>query len=532
MNVLNSTKQTFWHGALLLTVAGLLSKILSALYRVPYQNIAGDIGFYIYQQVYPFYGIALALSLYGFPVVISKMISEEKESQRANEQSVITFSICSLLIVGFIIFICLYLFSTNIAIMMGDHQLAMPIQMVSFSFLLLPFIAVFRGDFQGHENMLPTALSQISEQFIRVGTILILAYILVAEGFDLYDVGTGAVFGSLTGGFAAIAVLLLFRKSTNGNVKLKEYINVFTIQNIQAFPFKTLMFSSVAICITGLTLVLLQLVDSFTLYSHLVGSGQNVVEAKVAKGIFDRGQPLLQLGVVLATSLSLSLVPTIAKAMVEQKRALIIKRSRIALKISIVVGAGATLGLISIMKYTNHMLYTDMKGSTVLSVLSLSVLLTSICLTASAILQGLGYISYTAIFVLVGILVKWSLNSWLIPIYETLGAAVATVLAIGVITLLSGSLLYKELRDSSVLETKLFLKTALAGAGMYMIIKGYEWLFFLYIPFQDSRLVSTLFALSSVLVGGLAFLGLIVGLKVFHKEELLEWVVLEKWVKM
>jgi PST family polysaccharide transporter len=418
--------------------------------------------------------------------------------------------------------------------MMGDHQLAMPIQVVSFSFLLLPFISVFRGYFQGHENMLPTALSQISEQVIRVGTILILAYILVSGGFDLYDVGTGAFFGSITGGFAAIAILLLFRKSTNanGNMKFKEYINAFTIQNIRAFPFKTLMISSFAICTTGLTLVLLQLVDSFTLYSHLVSSGQNAVEAKVAKGIFDRGQPLLQLGVVLATSLSLSLVPTIAKARVDQRRVLIIKRSRIAVKISVVVGAGATFGLISIMKYTNHMLFTDMNGSTVLSVLSLSVLLASISLTASAILQGLGYISYTAIFVLVGILVKWGLNKWLIPYYETLGAAVATVIAIGVITLLSGMLLYKVIRDRSILETKLFLKTSLAGVGMYMIIKGYEWLFFLSIPFQNSRLISTLFALSSILIGGLAFLGFILGLKVFHKEELLEWPVLKKWVKM
>lgn len=70
-------------GALLLTLAGLISKILSAGYRIPLQNLTGDVGFYIYQQVYPFLGIAMMLSLYGFPQAISKIIIEiKKEGKR------------------------------------------------------------------------------------------------------------------------------------------------------------------------------------------------------------------------------------------------------------------------------------------------------------------------------------------------------------------------------------------------------------------------------------------------------------------
>lgn len=41
-------------GAFILTFAAFLSKILSAVYRVPFQNFVGDLGFYIYQQAYPF----------------------------------------------------------------------------------------------------------------------------------------------------------------------------------------------------------------------------------------------------------------------------------------------------------------------------------------------------------------------------------------------------------------------------------------------------------------------------------------------
>ena len=76
MKVHNQEKNIL-KGTLILTFAALLIKILSAFYRIPFQNIVGDIGFYIYQQVYPFYGIAIALSTYGFPVVISKLYTEE-----------------------------------------------------------------------------------------------------------------------------------------------------------------------------------------------------------------------------------------------------------------------------------------------------------------------------------------------------------------------------------------------------------------------------------------------------------------------
>src|SRR5690625_2251221 len=68
-------------GALFLTVAGILSKLLSAAYRIPLQNLTGDLGFYIYQQVYPILGMVLILALYGFPSAIAKLaVTRENKS--------------------------------------------------------------------------------------------------------------------------------------------------------------------------------------------------------------------------------------------------------------------------------------------------------------------------------------------------------------------------------------------------------------------------------------------------------------------
>ncbi|WP_456277138.1 putative polysaccharide biosynthesis protein [Bacillus sp. AK128] len=531
MNVLKSSKQTIWHGALLLTLAGLLSKILSALYRIPFQNIVGDVGFYIYQQVYPFYGIALALSLYGFPVVISKLISEQKTNNMLQIKSIIALSFCTLMILCLLIFVILFQFSLHIAELMGDPSLQLPIEMVSYTFLILPFISVFRGNFQGKGNMLPTALSQIAEQFIRVGTILLLAFLLISKGFSLYVIGAGAIFGSLTGGLTAVAVLLLFQMRQEGTWKWKDFIYIFSTENLKEFPFKTFLFSGVAICLTGLTLVLLQLVDSFTLYNYLIQAGQHPVEAKIEKGVFDRGQPLLQLGVVLATSLSLSLVPIIAKAKQNGHYASILKNSRMAIKISLLVGTGASFGLVAIMENTNHMLFRNSNGTYMLSVLSISIMFMSVSLTALAIAQGLGYIAQSVYIVLVGLVLKWVLNSWLIPVHGSVGAAIATVLSVGIIAVLSVGILFKVIRSGTVLEFNMIGKSLLAGAVMVLLIKGYEWIYFTLISIQPTRMASTFFSLSSIVVGGAVFILIVVKVRVFNKEDLSEWPVLQKWLK-
>ena len=53
-------------------------------------------------------------------------------------------------------------------------------------------------------------------------------------------------------------------------------------------------------------LIFLQLADSLNLYSLLTEAGIHSEEAKGLKGVYDRGQPLIQLGSIVATSMSLS----------------------------------------------------------------------------------------------------------------------------------------------------------------------------------------------------------------------------------
>ncbi|MEH7236342.1 putative polysaccharide biosynthesis protein [Bacillus sp. JJ1562] len=509
-----------WEGAFALTLAGLITKILSAGYRIPYQNIAGDIGFYIYQQAYPIYGIVLVFSTYGFPVIISKLLAEKLEQHdEASVMKILYISLVTLLGMGFVIFSFLFWGAEIVAGWMGDKELSTLIKVISFSFLLLPFISVFRGYFQGHKNMIPTAVSQVSEQSIRVVTILFMSFILLDYGYGAYEAGAGAIFGSITGGFATISVLLFYflkRKKTDQK-RLFQKSSIKTMEIV-----KILFTQGMTICISALLLILFQLVDSFTVYSLLVSGGMEEEVAKQVKGVYDRGQPLLQLGTIVATSLALSLVPLIASAKARNDMVFIQKKVDITFRLSIVVGLGAAVGLACVLEPTNIMLFRNNLGTNVLMIIGFSILFTTLSQSITAILQGLGDPFIPAIVVIIGMFFKWMFNLLLIPKYETIGAAVATFAAFGFITVIHIFIVKRKL--PGVLGNWTFVYHVLfATAAMALVILCYSWgLHHLFPIAAETRTFASFEALSSVFIGGVIYLFFILRGRVFSEEELSE----------
>ncbi|KYD00918.1 hypothetical protein B4102_3453 [Heyndrickxia sporothermodurans] len=496
-------------GAFILTIAATITKILSAVYRVPFQNIVGDIGFYIYQQVYPIYGLAIALTTYGFPVIISKLVAEAEATKEMDSRQIVYISFLLLGIFGLFTFLFVFFGSDFIAGWMGDKQLTSLIKIVSFSFLLVPFISTIRGYFQGKGNMMPTAISQVQEQFIRVIFILLLASILVKNGSSLYKVGSGTVFSSIIGSLAALMTLFIFYFRHKGsNVKFRT--SGFT------FVAKRLLIQGLAICISGALLILFQFVDSLNIYSLLVKSGMEIDQAKGLKGIYDRGQPLIQLGTVVATSFSLTLVPALTSSRTSIGEADFFDKIGLAIKISVIVGLGATVGIICIMEPTNIMLFSTNDGTKVLQVFSISILFSSMILTMSGILQGIGLIKDSAIYVLIGVAVKYFGNYLFIPKYGTIGASLSTVIALIVILVLC---IYKlKKMGIQLLAYSFYAKVIVSALFMAFILHLWTALFFYFN--LTSRLWSTINALGGVMVGGIVYLFMVKVLKLLNEKEL------------
>ncbi|MBC1625367.1 polysaccharide biosynthesis protein [Listeria welshimeri] len=485
-------------GAAWLTAASLISKILSAVYRVPFQNMVGDVGFYIFQQVYPIYGIAMTLALGGFPVVISKMLAEAEGDLR-RQQIIMRAVLRMLRIVSVALFIFLFLFAGLIAIMMGDPALSELIRVISFVFLLMPNLAFMRGYFQGNGDMIPTAISQTVEQIIRVAIILIGAGLALHMGLDLYDTGSMAMSGAFFGGVSGIFILRHFynkKVAVGGGLQPAVFANKEEKVGIG----RIFLRQSVAICVVSSMLILFQLVDSFQVYRLMSDSGIPDFIAKSLKGIYDRGQPILQLGLVLSTGLALALVPMITAARVQNQQKELKRSILLAIKITLILSGAETVGLIVIMRPLNQMLFQTPDGTLVLQLFMPAVFLSSLIVMLSSILQGFGKIIVPAVGVGIGLIVKWIIGSILIPQFATIGASISTCIGLFIICIICYISLKQTIRVPFV-ERSMILRLIAALALMAVVPCLFEWL----APF-DTRLGSAFQAITSAVVGGAVFL--------------------------
>ncbi len=509
--------QELFKGALILTIAALVTKILSAVYRVPFQNIVGDMGFYIYQQVYPFYGIILVLSAQGFPVVISKLYKEQLSlGNKQNATRLLAISLFFLSIIGLAFFFLFFFGAESIAALMGDKELATLFRIMAFPFLLFPFTSVFRGYFQGGGNMVPTAVSQVGEQLIRVMTILFLSYIFVRQGFSLYMAGSGAVFGSVTGGVIGLAILSFYFLRSKEGILYNKY--GFRDLMPTAIPvMKALLLQGFAISVSGMVLILLQLADALNLYQLLASTTMTIEEAKVTKGIYDRGQPLIQLGTVVATAMALSLVPAISGEKQPQK---IIENIRISLQLSLLVGGAAAIGLFSIIEPTNIMLFENASGSAVLALLSLLILPGSMMITIIGILQGMNHTLFPSLVVLAGFGLKFILNIVLIPTYGVSGAAFASITVL-VIMLMILVVKLRIVMGQQILSTAFIIKVLLVSGAMGIFLRFFISSVEMFLGEQVSiRLLSAIQALSAVALGAAFFIVLIIKTRLLGEKEL------------
>ncbi|WP_444685767.1 oligosaccharide flippase family protein [Alkalicoccus luteus] len=402
-------------GAAYLSLAALAAKGLSALYKIPYQNMTGDTGFYVYQQVYPLYGAVLVLGTYGFPLVIAKALIDN--GSRDGIRSLLTFYTAIMIVLFGLLGGAVTLAAPWLAALMGDPALTEPLRWMGLPFLLIPFAAAARGYFQHDSNTLPTAVSQVIEQFIRVIVILLAAWAGMQLG-SVYTAGASAGIGAFAGGAAGLASLWFY-------VRREESIRPdFRLPPAWQGLMRELLVKGLFVSASAMLLILFQLIDAFTIVQRLPEGLQTAQE----KGVYDRSWPLIQFGAVVITVFSYAALPAVAKAWpLDRRRAS--EEAGSALKLCTVFGAAAALGMAAVMPLLNVSMFTDASGTAVLQVMALSILPAAVFMTAAALLHAADHAGTAAALLLGALAGKAVLNVLLVPVAGTMGAAAATVLA-------------------------------------------------------------------------------------------------------
>lgn len=191
-------KQSLVKGSIILGVAGILTRFLGLFFRWPLIMLIGDEGIGYYQMSYPLYMFFIAMAS-GVPVAISKMISEKNATNDMyGSFEVMKESAILMTIIGTGTTLALFFFAKPIiGFLKWDQKAYYSLIGISFAPIVISFVTIFRGFFQGLQNMTPSAISQIIEQIGRVIFGVGLAIFLLPRGIE-YSAG-GAAFGATAG---------------------------------------------------------------------------------------------------------------------------------------------------------------------------------------------------------------------------------------------------------------------------------------------------------------------------------------------
>ena len=209
----NNKKQSFVQGAFILVVAALLVKFIGFFFKIPLTFLIKDDGMGLFNSAYQIYTIMFVVATAGFPTAISKMVAESLALNRRQEADrVFKVAICILAVIGVLGSLFLFFGAEGIAGWIKNTRSIMAIRAIAPAVLCVSFMAVFRGYFQGRQNMYPTAISEVTEALGK----LIFGY-LFAWMFQesVIKASAGAVFGvtmgTVLGFFALFALYLIYK---------------------------------------------------------------------------------------------------------------------------------------------------------------------------------------------------------------------------------------------------------------------------------------------------------------------------------
>lgn len=459
----------YFSGVIFLSIAAIIAKIFSMLYKILLQNLVGNIGFYIYQQIYPLYGIFLVLELTGLPLYISQLLNDVDEGNKVRYCKKIYYL---LTIVCFAVFLVLEILSPLLASYMHNHYLINMIRIISIMVLFVPFLSVVRGFTQSQLDMHLTGISQIVEQFCRVGFIILIAILTVRFKFSLYRMGNLMMITTVLSSFIAVITLILlikFKKNHNpifisGNNHISNTIsyNELFIKIVQQGGTLFLIISII---------VIFQLVDSFTVKGALLSAGCSSHHSEFLKSIYDRSQPIIQVGVVIFTSICTGLLPLLSKYKNKKQFNSALRLVKTTLRIGLVFAIFITLGIVFLMPILNKVLFNSVYGNSTLAITCSSIVFIAYFLMNSIVIfQSRNYKYLLKIF-FIGFLVKLFFNWIFVYRFGIVGAGIITLLSF--ITMDVFIFINKNIYEMKVFNLKqilgLMLAVMFSGCVLYWI---------------------------------------------------------------
>ncbi|MFR1434619.1 MAG: polysaccharide biosynthesis C-terminal domain-containing protein [Acutalibacteraceae bacterium] len=552
-------KQSFLQGALILSLAAVLTKVIGALFfKIPLKNLNSTAYGYFeatYNVYVPIYTVCTA----GFPTAVSRMVSESIALGRYRDVKTIfrvafrVFLVTGL--VGTLLMLGLSSFYPEF-VNLPNTRLTMIVMAPAILFCCL--VSAYRGVYEGSRNMTPTAISQIVE---AVGKLLFglslaagalqLGQSRFAAGLPVYGrmaetaeqavefslpyVAAGAMIGVTAGSFFALLYIMI-RYRARGIGFTRTELGGAPSSPSSRRMFRSLLRVAIPVALGTLATQLTNMIDVVSLQKCLaivMERSGDIVEGMYAAQIAadgttdvlgfltgNRGAVVTFTNLVPNVTLTfgISALPLITSAWALRDKRKLKSTVSLVLRITMLVATPCGIGLSVLARPIMRMVYDDVTAQVagpMLEVMGIAVIF--ICLVApiNAMLQAVGRADIPAKIVLVGGAVKLLLNTTLVlnPYINIMGSAYSTLACYVVMVVLSLIALLRVVRVR-LKWRGIFLKPLFSGVLCGVAAWAANGLLARIMP-------GTVATILAILIAGIVYVLLLLLLGAFTREDIL-----------
>ena len=398
-------RDKFLRGAMILTLAGLVVKIIGSVNRILLSRLLGGEGIGLYQMAYPVYLLLLAISSAGIPVAISIIVSRYlAQDDIGNVRRVFRLSLRLMACLGFALALALVLAAGWLVEsgIIRDGRAYYALVALAPALFFGTVLASFRGLFQGHQLMTPPAISQILEQFIRVVTMVVLAYVLLPYGLEY--AAAGAAFGAVPGSLMGVIVLGCFYRYYHKRWLEEQPLAPCKAEISSRQLVKELLLLALPVSCANVLVPVTNSIDVLLVPGYLIESGYTVEQATTLFGyLAGMAQPLLLLATIPTMSLATSLVPAISEAHALKRYDIIEAKASTAMKLCCLITVPAAVGMAVLAEPISLLLYGTAKAGVAIMHSALGLWFLGLHQVTTGMLQGMGHSNLPMLNMLVGI---------------------------------------------------------------------------------------------------------------------------------
>ena len=510
-------KQTFLQGALILAVANVIVKIIGAGFKIPLARLIGEDGGGLFNTAYTMYTWMFVIATAGLPVAVSKMVSESiARNNRYEAHRIFHVAFYLLSFIGMIGTAVLFFGARFFADILSNSRAAVAIMAVSPALLFVAIMSAYRGYFQGMQNMIPTAVSEVIEALGKLIIGYILASIWLHRGVE-YS-AAGAVLGVSAGAFLGAAGLYFIYQVYHG--KMMEEVRFSKERSVKVKPagriLKELVKIAIPITIGASVFSLTNVIDLALVMNRLSSIGLGEVEVSSLYGSYSMyAVPLFNLPPTLISSLSISIVPVIASALAVHNTKLAKATTESALRITMLFALPCAVGLSVLSEPILQFVYDNANATTLLQILGIAVVFVSMVMVSNAILQASGKVMIPVRNMFIGGAAKVISNYILvgIPQINIHGAPIGTNLCYIIIITLN-LLEVKKVTGAEYKFTDFFVKPLIAVGSMAVsVLFGYN----KFIEIWQSNSLATI---GAIVVGAVIYTLMLFAVRAVKKEDI------------